>query len=122
MQFTLVAALTLVSLVAPNMPAPMFSVGSTGVVAASADVSAEATANGPSVVEVPLEQTLEVRPAPGWSFASCDALLAATQLVTACTPESFTVTGPSFDNSWASRASASSLAGTCGRRMTIVAR
>ena len=97
MQFMLVAALTLVSLAAPNMPAPMFSVGSTGVVATSADASADATANGPSVVEVPLEQTLEVRPAPGWSFASCDALLAATPLVTACTPESFTVTGPSFD-------------------------
>lgn len=52
---------------------------------------------GPSVVEVPLEQSLEVRPAAGWSFADCGALLEASELVTVCTAEGFTVTGPAYD-------------------------
>lgn len=52
---------------------------------------------GPSVVDVPLESSLEVRPANGWQFTSCDTLLAATPLVTACSPQGFTVHGPAYD-------------------------
>lgn len=64
---------------------------------AGTQVAAQATSAGPSVVVVPLEETLEVRPAAGWSFLDCGTLLAASELVTACTAESFTVTGPAYD-------------------------
>ena len=56
-------------------------------------------ASGPSVVVVPLEESLEVRPAAGWVFADCSVLLSATPLVTACAPESLTVVGPAYDAS-----------------------
>lgn len=52
---------------------------------------------GPTVVEVPFEGPLDVKPAPGWAFADCGALRAATPLVTACAPDGFTVLSPGFD-------------------------
>lgn len=68
-------------------------------VATEAPDAGSGFASGPSVVEVPLEESLEIRPAAGWTFADCSGLRAASKLVTACTPEAFTVTGPAYDAS-----------------------
>ncbi len=64
----------------------------TGMVSTSAEF-----ASGPSVVEVPLNATLEVRPAAGWHYADCSQISSASEFVTACSSESFTVTGGAYD-------------------------
>ncbi|MFC5338657.1 hypothetical protein [Leucobacter denitrificans] len=64
----------------------------TGAVSTSADF-----ASGPSVVEVPLNGELEVRPAAGWHYADCSQISGASDFVTACSSESFTVTGGAYD-------------------------
>lgn len=78
--------------------------GASAAVAAGDDPSASPSGSpdlsrplGPSVVEVPFESTLDVKPAPGWSFADCGPLLAATTLVTACAADGFTVASSTFD-------------------------
>lgn len=55
-------------------------------------------ASGPNIVEVPLESSLEVRPAAGWSFSDCGALREASDFVTQCAADGFTVTGPAYDH------------------------
>lgn len=55
------------------------------------------TTTGPTVVEVPFEGELEVKPAPGWAFADCGPLREATPLVIACAPDGFTVASPGYD-------------------------
>lgn len=52
---------------------------------------------GPSVVEVPFESTLDVKPAPGWAFADCAPIVAASALVTTCAADGFTVASAVFD-------------------------
>lgn len=87
------------------MPSPfhaellVLSLVSASVLVGSASPAHASTefASGPSVVEVPLESSLEVRPAEGWHYADCAALRAASPLVTACSSESFTVTGGAYD-------------------------
>lgn len=68
------------------------------VLASPAPSAHAATAvQGPSVVEVPYLGTLDVQPAEGWQFGDCAPLVAATPLVTACSPAAFTVAAPAFD-------------------------
>lgn len=89
----LAVTIALVSLVLPGgLSAAAFEAA-----APSQQASSAVQANGPSVVEVPLQSTLEVRPAEGWSFADCDTLLSASELVTNCSPAGFVVTGPAYD-------------------------
>src|SRR3546814_420648 len=63
----------------------------------SAPSARAATVQGPSVVEVPYLGTLDVQPAEGWQFGDCAPLVAATPMVTACSPAAFTVAAPTFD-------------------------
>jgi hypothetical protein len=65
--------------------------------ASPTSAQAATAVRGPSVVEVPYLGTLDVQPAEGWQFADCAPLLAATPLVTACSPAAFTVAAPVFD-------------------------
>ncbi len=78
----ILAALAL-PLVAPASPAP--------------GATAAPISPGPSVVEIPYEGTVDVTPAPGWQFADCAPLQAATPWVTACSAGGFTAAAPTFD-------------------------
>ena len=88
--------------------AALFIAGAAGVLGAPSAAGAapappptppspDSSVVGPTVVEVPFEGPLDVKPAPGWTFADCDPLRAATPLVTACAPGGFTVLSPGYD-------------------------
>lgn len=81
----------------PSLLTTALAAASLAVLPVASGATGPGAGAGPSVVEVPLEQSLEVRPAAGWSFADCGALLEASELVTLCTAEGFTVTGPAYD-------------------------
>ena len=85
--------------------ASLLMVGLAGVSGASADDESDAGSpgklSGPTVVHIPYEGSIEVKPAAGWTFADCGAMLAATPLLTACIPDSFTASAPTYDPSQA---------------------
>ena len=81
----------------PSLLTTALAAASLAVLPVASGSAGPGSGAGPSVVEVPLEQSLEVRPAAGWSFADCGPLLKASELVTVCTAEGFTVTGPAYD-------------------------